>query len=366
MSFLLPAISQFVKALTQLGTMLLTPAYASPDQLLGQPVTTESDVYSLGLIAYEVFTGYRPYTFKSEANTGWEIMSVEIHRPSAVAHVSGDARELRGDLDTIIMKALKKEASERYSSAAAFADDLERYLRNDPVLAQPDSAGYRLRKFAVRHRLVVGAAAAVVVALASGLTVATWQLQIAREEKRHAEEVKDFVASIFRSADPFFTGSHQMSAAQLLTLAKDRIDREMASQPHDAAELLLIVGEAQANLEQLDEAKATLERALANAKGVLPDDSLQVAAGRAQLASIAMQQAINAPRISSRNGPLSLEVLYPNRRHLRDELEKLGWQVKEERVGYDVWGGAHGIRIRADGTLEGGADPRREGAVRGY
>lgn len=278
------------KALTQLGTMLFTPAYASPEQLLGQPVTTQSDVYSLGLIAYEVFTGYRPYTFKSEANTGWEIMSVDIHRPSAVAHAPGDARELRGDLDTIVMKALKKEAGERYSSAAAFADDLERYLRNDPVLAQPDSAGYRLRKFAVRHRLVVGAAAAVVIALAAGLTVATWQLQVAREEKRHAEEVKDFVASIFRSADPFFTGNHQMSAAQLLTLAKDRIDREMASQPHDAAELLLIVGEAQANLEQLDDAQATLERALANAQGVLPDDSLQVAAGRAQLASIAMQQ----------------------------------------------------------------------------
>lgn len=278
------------KALTQLGTMLLTPAYASPEQILGQSVTTQSDVYSLGLVAYEILTGYRPYTFNSEANTSWEILSVEIHRPSSVAHEAADARELRGDLDTILMKALKKEASERYGTAAAFADDLERYLRSDPVLAQPDSAGYRLRKFAAKHRLVVGAAAAVVIALAAGLFVATWQLRIAQEERRHAEEVKDFVASIFRSADPFFTGNKQLTAAQLLTFAKERIDREMASQPHDAAELLLIVGEAQANLEQLDEAKATLERALRNADGVLPADSLQVAAGRTQLASIALQQ----------------------------------------------------------------------------
>lgn len=277
------------RALTQM-TLLLTPAYASPEQLLGQVVTTESDVYSLGLVAYEVLTGYRAYTFRDSATTPWDVLSVEIHRPSDVAERAIDARALRGDLDTILLKALKKEANERYGTAAAFADDLERYLRNDPVLAQPDSAGYRLRKFAARHRLAVGASAAVVLALAAGLIVATWQLRVAQQERQHAEQVKEFVASIFRSADPFFTGTTQMSAAQLLTLAKERIDREMASQPQNAAELLLIVGEAQANLEQLDEAQATLEKALATAERALPADSLQLAAGRAQLSSITMQQ----------------------------------------------------------------------------
>jgi serine/threonine-protein kinase len=279
------------KALTQMGTLLLTPAYASPEQILGQSVTTESDVYSLGLVAYELLTGFRPYTFKNAAITGWEILSVEIHKPSDVADRDVDARALRGDLDTIILKALKKEASERYMSAAAFADDLERYLRNDPVLAQPDSAGYRLRKFAARHRLVVGAAAAAVAALSTGLIIATSQLRVAQAEKRHAEEVKEFVASIFRSADPYFSGNTQMSAVQLLTLAKDRIEREMTSQPQNAAELLLIVGEAQSNLEQLEDARATLEKALAIAATTLPADSVQVAAGRAQLASIALQRS---------------------------------------------------------------------------
>jgi eukaryotic-like serine/threonine-protein kinase len=279
------------KALTQMGTLLLTPAYASPEQILGQSVTTESDVYSLGLVAYELLTGFRPYTFKNAAITGWEILSVEIHKPSDVADKEADARALRGDLDTILLKTLKKEAGERYISAAAFADDLERYLRNDPVLAQPDSAGYRLRKFAARHRLVVGAAAAAVVALSTGLIVATSQLRIAQAEKRHAEEVKEFVASIFRSADPYFSGNTQMSAVQLLTLAKDRIEREMASQPQNVAELLLIVGEAQSNLEQLDDARATLEKALQIAASTLPSDSVEVAAGRAQLASIALQRS---------------------------------------------------------------------------
>jgi tetratricopeptide (TPR) repeat protein len=131
---------------------------------------------------------------------------------------------------------------------------------------------------------------AVVLALAAGLLVAVWQLRVARAEKRHAEEVKEFVASIFRSADPYFTGNRQMTAAQLLTLAKDRIDREMTTQPQNAAELLLIVGESQANLEQLDDARATLEKALANAKDTLPADSLQVAKGRAQLANVKTQQ----------------------------------------------------------------------------
>jgi serine/threonine-protein kinase len=278
------------KALTQMGTLLLTPAYASPEQMLGQAVTTESDVYSLGLVAYELLTGFRAYTFNHSAS-GWEILSVEIRRPSEVADRDADARALRGDLDTIVLKALKKEANERYGTAAAFAEDLERYLRSDPVLAQPDSAGYRLRKFAARNRLVVGAAAAVVLALATGLFFATSQLRVAQAEKRHAEEVKEFVASIFRSADPYFSGNTQMSAVQLLTLAKDRIDREMASQPQNAAELLLIVGEAQANLEQLDDARATLQKALEHAATTLPADSLQVAAGRAQLASISMQQS---------------------------------------------------------------------------
>ncbi|HMN43980.1 MAG TPA: serine/threonine-protein kinase [Povalibacter sp.] len=279
------------KALTQVATLMLTPAYASPEQLLGQSVTTESDVYSLGLVAYELLTGFRPYTLKNAANTGWEVVSAHIHRPSDVTESGSDARLLRGDLDTIVLKALKKEPAERYGTAAAFADDLERYLRNDPVLAQPDSASYRLRKFAARNRLVVGAAVAVVAALAIGLAVSMWQLQVAREQRRHAEEVKEFTASIFRSADPFFTGKNNMSAAELLTFARERIDRELVSQPRSAAELLLIVGEAQSNLERTEEARATLEKALAVAAGSLPADSLPVAIGHSQLASIALQRS---------------------------------------------------------------------------
>lgn len=281
------------QAMTQVGTRLLTPEYASPEQILGEPVTTASDVYSLGVVAYELLACRPPYASRSGAGAESEIVTGQIRAPSSVVADRFNARALRGDLDTILLKALKKEPSERYTTAAAFADDLERYLRGDPVLARPDSAGYRLRKFAARNRFAVAASIAVVAALAIGLAVASWQLQVARAEKRHAEEVKEFVASIFRSADPFFTGNRQMTATQLLTLAKDRIDREMASQPENAAELLLIVGEAQSNLEQNDDAHATLTAALARAQGVLPDDSLHLARGRSQLALVEFQRGTN-------------------------------------------------------------------------
>jgi eukaryotic-like serine/threonine-protein kinase len=274
------------KALTQVGVRVMTPEYASPEQITGSLITTESDVYSLGVVAYELLAGKRPYTFKSQLTADWDVLSSEVRAPSTVASERAAARNLRGDLDTIVLKALKKEPSERYATAAAFADDLDRYLRGDPVVARPDSAGYRLRKFAVKHRIAVGAAAAVVLALAAGLAVATWQLRIARAEKQRAEDVKEFVASIFRSADPYFTGEQQMKASQLLTLAKERIDREMAAQPQSAVELLAIVGEAQANLEEYDAARATLQAALDLAKRKLPEGNIHTSQALAQLATI--------------------------------------------------------------------------------
>jgi serine/threonine-protein kinase len=274
------------KALTQVGARVLTPEYASPEQITGSPITTESDVYSLGVVAYELLAGKRPYTFKSSLTADWDVLSSDVRAPSMVTDERTIARNLRGDLDTIVLKALKKEPSERYATAAAFADDLDRYLRGDPVVARPDSAGYRLRKFAVKHRIAVGAAVAVVLALAAGLAVASWQLRVARAEKRRAEEVKEFVASIFRSADPYFTGEQQMKASQLLTLAKERIDREMASQPQSSVELLAIVGEAQANLEEYDDARATLQAALDLAARKLPDGNIHTSQARALLATI--------------------------------------------------------------------------------
>ncbi len=284
-------------ALTQFGGRALTPDYASPEQISGGSITTACDVYSLAVVLYELLTGSRPYRSQRDSQVSLEaaIAAADVVAPSRALGDSEAAqkraltatqleRALRGDLDTIILKALKKKPGERYLTAAAFADDIERYLDNKAVVAQPDSAWYRVRKFTSRNRLAVGASFIVVVALGVGLIVALSQLRVARAEQKRAEDVKEFVASIFRSADPFFTGKQNMSATDLLAFARQRIDRELKAQPETAVELLTIVGESQLNLEQIDAAQATLTEAIKLGTASLGADDLNVAEAQARLA----------------------------------------------------------------------------------
>ena len=168
--------------LTRVGGRALTPEYAAPEQFTGAPITTAADIYALGVMLYALLTGQRPYPLKRDSRAALEeaILHLEPPPPSRFA---GDARTaqmrastprklarmLRGDLDTITLKALKKVPGERYATADAFAEDIARYLRGDVVLAQPDSIAYRVGKFAQRHWAAIAAAGAVVLKLAGGL-----------------------------------------------------------------------------------------------------------------------------------------------------------------------------------------------------
>ncbi|HLA71668.1 MAG TPA: protein kinase [Steroidobacteraceae bacterium] len=292
--------------ITRLTGRIFTPQYAAPEQVLGQEITTATDVYSLGVLLYVLLTGQLPYRVGEDTGSKWEhavLHEVPLRMSRAVGNADQDARaasrsmswarlrrELGGDLENIVQKALEKLPQDRYLTVAAFADDVRRYVSGEPVLARPDSTWYRIRKFARRNALAAGAAAAVVVALGVGLAVSLWQLQIAERERRHAEEVKEFVASIFRSADPFFTGKIDMSAAELLALAHQRIDSELQAKPENAVELLNIVGESQVNLEKYDAAKATLTKALEIAERMHPRDEVSIAAARSGLATVAINQ----------------------------------------------------------------------------
>jgi eukaryotic-like serine/threonine-protein kinase len=166
-------------ALTSVYGRALTPDYASPELLRGDPIDARSDLYSLGVVLYELLTGTRPYGLKSAASIGaldQAIATLEVKKPSlqlleqssAATRASGAerlARQLRGDLDAVVLKALAKEPAQRYPSAAAMAEDLRRHLDGKPIRARPARIAYRVSKFVWRNRALVGVSAAAVVAI---------------------------------------------------------------------------------------------------------------------------------------------------------------------------------------------------------
>jgi serine/threonine-protein kinase len=176
-------------ALTELAGRAFTPDYASPEQIKGEPLGTTSDVYSLGVVAYELLAHARPYRLKrgSAAEVEEAIASAEPMRASEAATEPFLTRQLRGDLDAILNKALKKSVDERYRSVDAFAQDLDRYLHGQPVLAQPDSRRYRIGKFVGRHRFAIAMSAALGVSVMAGVAISVWQASEARQQAARAE-----------------------------------------------------------------------------------------------------------------------------------------------------------------------------------
>ncbi len=261
--------------LTQLAGRALTPDYAAPEQILGQPLGTAADVYALGVLLFELLTGSRPYKLSRGSRAALEeaIVAAEPARPSAAVSDARLKKRLRGDLDTIVLKALKKDPAQRYSSAEALAEDIERHLAQRPVQAQPDSRPYRLRKFVARNRLAVSAAAAVLLAVLVGAAVAIWQARVAVAERHRAEMVKDFVASMFRETNPFALSTEKpVTAADLLKNAQQRIDRQFNTDPLTRAELLTVVGTSLAGLGDFQRASDVLAQAVAAWQGVARAD----------------------------------------------------------------------------------------------
>jgi eukaryotic-like serine/threonine-protein kinase len=247
--------------LTELSGRALTLDYASPEQILGEPLTIASDVYSLGVVLYEMLSGERPYKLRRDTRGALEdaIVQAEPMPPSSV--VDGQHRKgLRGDLDTIVLKALRKQPLERYATVHALLDDIERYLSARPVLAQRDSAWYRARKFVARNSLAVAAASSVAIAILVGTGVVAWQARIAFTERNRAEEVTQFIASVFREADPT-RGGDVLSAVELLQQAERRL-QDRQTDARTKLELLAIISESLFGLQQNAEAARVAQDAL--------------------------------------------------------------------------------------------------------
>ncbi|MFO1313961.1 MAG: serine/threonine-protein kinase [Burkholderiales bacterium] len=253
-------------ALTRVAGRALTLDYASPEQIRGDPIGTASDVYSLGVVAFELLAGTRPYRLKrgSAAELEEAITNADAPLASAAASDPAAKRALRGDLDAILNKALKKDAAQRYPTVDALAQDWRRHLAGQAVTARPDTWFYRATRFAQRYRiplaaaataalafgvaLGLGATALVIVALLAGLAGALWQARRAREqarrahaEGRKAEAVKRFLLDIFETsshdqADP--QKAQQTTARELLDIGVRRVDDALRDEPEPRIEVL--------------------------------------------------------------------------------------------------------------------------------
>ncbi|CAN5472285.1 hypothetical protein BH10PSE17_BH10PSE17_02280 [soil metagenome] len=270
-------------ALTRLSGRALTLDYASPEQIRGEPLGVASDVYSLAVVAYELLTGKRPYRLKrgSAAELEEAIAPVEPLRASEAAAEPAVRQQLRGDLDAILNKALKKNVDERYATVEAFAQDLRRHLQRETVSARPDVLTYRLRKFVSRYRVPVSAGGIVMLALLTGAGIALWQARLAQHEAARALQVSQFFQSVFVDANPDLgAGGREMTAVELLKNARTRLDSQPdAGDPAITVQMKTGLGSSLAGLGENEAAIDVLRQAnrLA-AAGLAADDPIRAGA----------------------------------------------------------------------------------------
>lgn len=269
---------------TILGAM--TPAYASPEHIRGASLTTASDVYSLGVVLYEALAGTRPFDTDglSPAQTERLLTTHSAARPSDQVASAAVRQALRGDLDAIVLRALAPERARRYGTAGELADDLERFVRGQPVSAQPDSAWYRLRKLVGRNRAASLAIGAMLVAVLGGLGVALWQANVAREQTALAQQqlartaaVSDFLGDILLSPSANWDSEIQTGTkatiADVLDAAEAKLNEDLADQPRVRVELLMRISEARLWMEQPERAEQLAKRAVEIVDEELTDDA---------------------------------------------------------------------------------------------
>ena len=290
---------------TRTGGLPMTPGYASPEQVRGDSITTASDVYQLGLVLYELLTGQRPYSVKGRTPSEIERIVCEEQptRPSAAvtaASVTAEGegihavrRTLQGDLDTIVLKALRKEPERRYASVQQLADDLRRYLEGRPVTAHPDSWAYRGRKFVRRHQWGVAIAALVGMLLTAAVVALSVQnTRLAAERDRAALEatkkahVQDFMIELFSHTDASTTPEEVAAIGDVLHRGTARVQRDLADHPAIRADMLQAVGNVHRELEQYAAARPLLEDALATFEATYGAAHPSVAAAARDLAKV--------------------------------------------------------------------------------
>jgi tetratricopeptide (TPR) repeat protein len=275
------------------ATRVLTPEYASPEQARGEPVTTATDVYSLGGVLYKLLTGSTPHQLenKSPLEAVRAICEQDVSKPSALRH------ELGGDVDSILLKALQTDTKRRYRSVDQFAADLQRWLEGKPVAAVPPSPAYLARKFAHRHRVVLAIASAFALVLVVAAMVSIRQGIRANQEAAVAEAVNEFLqndllaqASASSQSGPNTKPDPDLKVRTALDRAAQRIEGKFAKQPDVEASIRDTVGWTYLDLGLYPEARKQLERALELRQRVLGTGDAKTLKSMTRLGSVAAWQ----------------------------------------------------------------------------
>jgi serine/threonine-protein kinase len=310
----------------------MTPEYASPEQVRGEPVTTASDVYSLGVLLYELLTGRRPYQFKSSLPQEIErvITEEEPEKPSDSL--------LRGDLDTIVLMAMRKEPQRRYASVQQFSEDIRRHLVGLPVIARKDTLSYRAGKFVSRHRVGVGVTAVfVLLVIGFGASMAVQSARLARErdaatrERMKAEQVSAFLIDLFKVSDPSEAKGRTITAQEILNKGAEKITTELKGQPEVQATVMDTIGRVYENLGLYDNAAALLEAALKLRRQTFGAEHPAVAQSLNNLAEVVRKQGAHTAAESLYREALQmqLKLLGPEHPDVAESLDNLAIALED-------------------------------------
>ncbi|MFW6078581.1 MAG: tetratricopeptide repeat protein [Gemmatimonadota bacterium] len=274
--------------------LAMTPEYASPEQLRGEPVTTAADVYALGILLYVLLAGRHPYPPVRRTREAVEraIRETTIGPPSEALPPDDRprARRLRGDVDAIVLAAIQPDAGSRYGSVGELRRDLRDHRNGLPVAARSATWRYRTAKFVRRHRVGLAAAALVFVALGAGLAGTAWQARAAERQAERAERTRDYLVGLFETFDPDAAGVGAVTAEELLDRGADQLEGDLAGQPAVQAELSGVLGRLYQRMGLYDKARPLLASARAGLLGAYGERHPETVTATARLAYVLYDQ----------------------------------------------------------------------------
>jgi serine/threonine protein kinase len=335
---------------TRMEWRAMTPEYASPEQVLGEPVTSATDIYSLGVLLYEILTGHRPYQVARNSRREIERQVSETEPPRPSTQVSTDPERLnaiaemraaepkqlvsllRGDLDWITMKALEKDPSRRYATASEFSADIGRYLFHEPILARPASAAYRAWKYVRRHPVGVTVAAGLVLLLAGFAGTQFFQLRRITRERDRANRVTEFMEGMFKVSNPSEARGNSITAREILDKASKDIDTGLVKDPELQAQMMHVMGDVYRELGLFPRAQLLYQRSADIRRRVLGPENLETLRSMDNLGWILNQEghAPEAEKLQRETSDTRRRVFGMQNPDTLKSISNLAWTLDRE------------------------------------